>query len=214
MRRRLIFLMLVGIAMLGTTGFAQFPQGAPDQRPNSAPRHFNGMLDDHTPSAAVVGGGPYAMHGKWSLQLDDRSGTATFEAVMNMERSDYGIIQGTVNKDDPASRGPHTHHITMTDGIVTTDWATSCPAFSPASTDGVVVRGTAFVTGNGSGAPFGNPSPLTVCIVGGTAVRFSNMTMTIGKPASNHFGVQAINGVVARCTDRAGRPTSDCSLEE
>jgi hypothetical protein len=214
MRRRLTLVVLMGIAVLGTTGSAQPPQGAHDQRPDSMPRHFSGMLDDHTPSAAVVGGGPYAMHGKWSLNLDDRRDTATFEAVMNMERSDYGIIQGTVNKDDPASRGPHTHHISMSDGIVSTDWATSCPAFSPASTDGFVVRGMAFVTGNGSGAPFGNPSPLTVCVLGGTVVSFSNMTMMIGKPAANHFGVQAINGVVARCTNRAGRPMDDCSVND
>jgi hypothetical protein len=154
------------------------------------------------------------MHGTWSLDVDERRGTARFAVVMDMQTSDYGIIQQTVNKDDPASRGPHTHHISMTDAVVTADWAARCPTFSPAVTDGFVVTGMAFVTGNGRGAPFGNPSPLTVCVLGGTAVRFSNMTMTFGKPAANHFGVQAINGVVARCTDRWNRRTPDCSVNE
>ncbi len=189
-------------------------QAGDRNRPSPPTRHFSGLINDYTPSAAVVGGGPYEMHGKWSLDLDERRGTATFAAVMNMETSDYGITQGTVNKDDPTTRGAHTHHMSMTDGVVTADWVTSCPKFSPAATDGFVVTGSVFVTGNGSGAPFGNPSPLTVCVLGGTVVKFSNITLTIGKPAANHFGLQAIHGVVASCTGRWGIRANDCTVEE
>jgi hypothetical protein len=158
--------------------------------------HYHGLLNDYTPSAAVVKGGPYEMRGKWSLEVDKRQGTAVFSAAMNMETSDYGITQATVDKDDPATRGAHTHHISLTDGAISDDWATSCPKFSPAVTGGFVVRGTATVTGNGGPAPFGNPSPLTICVLGGNDVTFSNVTLTFGQPASNHFGKQAIHGVV------------------
>ena len=127
-----------------------------------------------------------------------------------METSDYGITQGTVDKDDLTTRGAHTHHILMTDGVIgtPTDWMTSCPKFNPVVTGGFVVTGTAFVTGNGSPAgspPFG-PSPLTVCILGGSNVKYSNFTMAIGPKASGHFGTQAIHGVVLKCAGALGAP--------
>ena len=177
------------------------------------PAHFSGLLNDYTPSAAVVKGGPYEMRGKWSLHVDKHRGTATFSAAMNMETSDYGITQNTVNKDDPTTRGAHTHHISMTDGVVSDDWATRCPAFSPAVTGGFVVTGSAFVTGNGSPAPFGNPSPVTLCVLGGSKVTFSNITFTLGLPASSHFGTQAIHGVVLTCFGWA-RESRDCTVQE
>jgi hypothetical protein len=178
------------------------------------PDRFTGLLNDHTPSNAVTKGGPYEMRAKWSLELDERRGTATFEAAMDMSTSDYGIIQNTVDKDNPASRGAHTHHISMTDGVLSTDWASQCPIFSPATTEGFVITGTAFVTGNGSPAPFGNPSPFTVCILGGESVQYSNITVKFGAPASNHFGTQAIHGVILRCTGHFLRESPDCALEQ
>jgi hypothetical protein len=184
-----------------------------DDRGASPRRHLSGLINDYTPSAAVVSGGPYEMRGRWSLDVNERRGTADFSAALNMETSDYGIVQGTVNKDNPATRGAHTHHISLTDGVVTDDWAASCPAFSPAVTDGFVVRGTAFVTGNGAGAPFGNPSPMTICVLGGTVVKLSNMTMTFGMPATKHFGTQAIHGVVIRCPGRGTLDSHDCAVE-
>jgi hypothetical protein len=213
MRARLTFAVLLAAAIAAAT-LSGRPVHATGDRDRPSPRHFSGLINDYTPSAAVVGGGPYEMRGKWSLDLDERQGTATFAAVMNMETSDYGIAQGTVNKDDPTTRGAHTHHMSMTDGVVTADWAASCPKFSPAVTDGFVVTGSAFVTGNGGGAPFGNPSPLTVCVLGGAIVKFSNITLTFGKPAANHFGLQAIHGVVARCTGRWEDQSTDCTVEE
>lgn len=178
----------------------------------SAPVHFSGLINDYTPSAAVVKGGPYEIRGKWHLDVNERDGASRFTAEVNMATSDYGITQGSVNKDDPATRGAHTHHIILTDGVVSSDWLSYCPSFSPAPTGGFVVIGTAFVTGNGSPAPFGNPSPLTLCVVGGPNVKFANLTMAFGVPASKHFGAQAIHGVVARCSDRRGRESSDCEV--
>ncbi|HZP48030.1 MAG TPA: hypothetical protein VFB07_05840 [Vicinamibacterales bacterium] len=183
-------------------------------RRSPALRHFRGLINDYTPSAAVVGGGPYEMRGKWSLDVDERVGTAAFSAVMNMETSDYGIVQGTVNKDDPTTRSAHTHHISMTGAVVTADWAASCPKFSPAVTDGFVVTGSAFITGNGGGAPFGNPSPLTVCVLGGTVVKYSNVTLSFGKPAANHFGLQPVHGVVSHCSGRWEQSSDDCTVDQ
>ena len=176
--------------------------------------HYSGLLNDYTPSAAVVKGGPYEMRGKWSLDVNQRRGTATFSAAMNMETSDYGIAQNTVNKDDPTTRGAHTHHISVTDGVVNDEWTTSCPAFSPAATGGFVVTGTAFVTGNGSPAPFGNPSPVTICVLGGANVEFSNITVTFGAPANTHFGKQAIHGVVLKCGGPWDPESRDCTIQE
>ena len=60
------------------------------------------------------------------------------------------------------------------------------------------------LTGNGQPAPF-DPTPpqsmLTVCVTGVTgeagAVTFSNITLVLGAPANNHFGVgTVIHGVV------------------
>lgn len=177
-------------------------------------QHFRGLINDYTPSAAVVAGGPYEMRGIWSLDVNTRLGTASFSAAMNMETSDYGIVQGTVHKDDPTTRGAHTHHISMTDATVSYDWPASCPKFNPAATDGFVVTGLAFVTGNGSGAPFGNPSPVTVCVLGGPVVKFSNMTLTFGLPATKHFGTLPIHGVVSRCTGPSDHASPDCTVQE
>lgn len=180
------------------------------------PVHYSGLINDYTPTpAAGVKGGPYEMRGEWSLEVDERHGTAKLSAAINMQTSDYGITQGTVNKDDPTTRGAHTHHILVTDGVVSTDdWAASCPKFSPAAMGGFVVRGHAFVTGNGTSAPFGNPSPLTLCVLGGDKVEFSNVTLSFGLPANSHFGVQAIHGVVLHCAGPWGLPSKDCTVQE
>lgn len=205
-----------GSVVLAATGLGGLTAAlAGDEQPR-LPSHFSGLINDYTPSAAVTTGGPYEMRGKWSLEVDERRGTTRFEAAMNMETSDFGITQGTVNKDDPTTRGAHTHHIVMTDGVIGPDWMTFCPPFSPPVTDGFVVTGTAFVTGNGSTPKFGNPSSLTLCILGGTNVKFSNFTMAFGPKAkaSSHFGTQAIHGVVLRCAGPWERISKDCAVEE
>jgi hypothetical protein len=185
--------------------------------PSRLPASFSGLLNDYTPAAPTVAGGPYEMHGKWSLRLHEPRGSARLSAEMTMETSDFA---NTDPDHDPAKLGPHTHHISVTDGVIHDDptdpinWKTQCPTFKPPVADGFVVTGTAYVTGNGGNPPFGNPSAVTICVLGGAQnpsvpgaqafVEFSNFTLAFGQGshASVHFGTQAINGVVTRCERR------------
>jgi hypothetical protein len=197
------------------------------------PASFSGLLNDYTPpppsvpGGPGVAGGPYEMHGKWSLQLNEDRGKATFSAEMTMETADFANTDPT---HDPTKLGPHTHHISVTDGMIhndptdTINWKTQCPAFKPPVSDGFVITGTAYITGNGGNPPFGNPSPVTICILGGTPspsvtgaqafVEYSNFTLTFGNMsrASTHFGTQAINGVIARCERPWSYEPSDCKV--
>ena len=111
------------------------------------PVHFSGVINDYSPS--TVSGGPYEIRGDWSLDVE-RSGTANFSADLKMETSDYGITGATqVDPANPATRSPHTHHISMTNATVSYDTSV-CPANNPPTTvSGLVVTGTATTTGNG-----------------------------------------------------------------
>jgi len=174
------------------------------------PAHFRGLLNDYTPSSVnsvPIKGGPYEMHGTWRLDLDESRSLATFSAAMTMQMVDF------LNADpnfDPGTLGAHTHQIALSGGIVhdgPTDWASMCPKLSPAVAGGFVITGNAYITANGSNPPFGNPTPVTICILGSTNpnvsgaayVQLSNFTLTFGSPASAHFGPQPIHGVVVRC---------------
>ncbi len=209
----------LGIAVGGLT-LARAADEAP------LPAHFIGLFNDYTPS--TVAGGPYEMHGKWFLDLNQERGTATFSAEMTMETADFANSGSGYN---PADLNAHTHHVTVTDGVIHNDptdpinWQNTCiptPPFKPAVTGGFVVTGTAYVTGNGANPPFGNPSLVTICILGGMQnpsitsaqafVTFSNFTLTFGSPASTHFGTQPINGVVAHCEGPGNRESSDCRV--
>jgi len=183
---------------VGTAALAQAP----------TPVHFSGLINDFTPE--TIGGtpvGPWEMHGTWSLDLKGGSGLADFSAAMTMEHSDYAVVDGVDKADDPSNsdaRAAHTHHITMKGAMVSYNTVT-CPVY-PAPTaitnPGFMVTGSAYITGNGSPAPFSKNntvlSPLQVCVNGGTDVPFSNLTLVFGAPASGHFGVQAIHGVVRK----------------
>ncbi len=178
------------------------------------PAHFSGLINDYSPetiSGKVVG--PWEMHGKWSLDLKGRSGLADFSAEMTMELSDHAmevaianaIAAGTVPPtfDDPETRAPHTHHITMKDAKVSYPGTGVCPNYPPptnTTNPGFMLTGPASITGNGGPAPFSKGgtvlSMLQVCVNGGTDVPFSNVTLVFGAPASGHFGTQAIHGVV------------------
>jgi hypothetical protein len=165
------------------------------------PRHLSGIINDYTAATGV--GGPWEMHGKWSLLMKGESGKADFSAVMTMEHPDSWIAlnPGTPpNVDNPSSRSPHTHHITMTGALVSFD-TSACPVDSPVTTGRFVVSGPVEVTGNGSAAPFEakGPSTLQVCITGGLEVEYSNVTLAFidNSKAVGHFGTQAIHGVVS-----------------
>jgi hypothetical protein len=185
--------------------------GARAQAPT--PTHFSGLINDYSPETInkkVVG--PWEMHGKWSLDLKGRSGLADFSAEMTMELSDHAmevaianaILAGIVppSFDDPEARNPHTHHITMKDAKVSIPANGVCPPYATpnTTTPGIMVYGPAYITGNGGPAPFSMNdtllSTLQVCVNGGTDVPYSNVTLVFGTPAYNHFGMQAIHGVV------------------
>jgi hypothetical protein len=155
---------------------------------------FSGTVSDYTTS--TVSGGPWEIRGEWSL---DMSGTANFTAAITMETSDYGISDSTkVDPTNPATRSPHTHNIVMNNATVSYDTST-CPANKPASTGtGVMVTGTATTSANGSPAPFESmgPSTLQVCVIGGSDIEWSNVTIVYTGPATGHFGTQPIHGVV------------------
>jgi hypothetical protein len=170
------------------------------------PRHLTGVINDYTP----ISGGMTAweVRGPWSLNLNPESTTVDFSAALTMELSVLG--QSTANVST-ASLTQHTHHITRKDAAVSfeTVETTDCPKFSPPTSGSVlVVTGNASITANGGLPPFaptGEPSPLTVCVSGGTLVPYANITLQFGLPASNHFGSQAIHGVVRRASFE-GRP--------
>ena len=188
--------------------------GAMGQQPR-VPAHFSGTLDDYTPS--TVKGGPYEMHGTWSLDLHGHGDSvkADFSATMDMETSDYGAVTAKPDVDptNPTTRGAHTHHIRLT-GIPVQPDPTGCPtslpvppptAAPPMTTGGFQFSGiVSLITGNGRQAPF-EPAPpsvptsnLTVCVTGGADVEYSNVTLVFGPPASGHFGTYAIHGVVRK----------------
>jgi hypothetical protein len=157
---------------------------------------MSGVIHDYGPS--TISGGPYEMRGEWTLGID-RTGAGSFTADLTMETSDYGISGSTqVDPTNPATRTPHTHHITVTNASVSYDTSV-CPANNPPTTGpGVVVTGTATTTANGNPAPFESKgaSTLQVCITGGSEVEFANMTLVYTGPATGHFGPQPIHGVV------------------
>jgi hypothetical protein len=159
------------------------------------PVHFTGAIHDYSPS--TVTGGPYEMRGEWTL--DVTGGTGNFSADVAMETSDYGITGATqVDPANPATRGPHTHHISVTNAKVTYD-VSVCPANNPPTTGtGLVVTGAVTTSGNGSPASFESKgaSTIQVCLIGGSEVSFSNMTLVYTGPATGHFGTQPIHGVV------------------
>ena len=174
----------VALATAGMNSLAQAP----------TPMHLSGVINDFTP--ITVGTSPWELRGPWSLELNPESGTANFSATLTMELSDFGQTVTTVNA---VARLQHTHHFTVTNATVIYN-PTDCPPApfpTPPYTARIEVTGTANVEANGSQAPFG-PSPLQVCIAGGSQVEFSNITLVFGgtNGASGHFGSQPIHGVV------------------
>ena len=177
------------------------------------PTHFSGLINDYSPEN-ILGKtvGPWEMHGKWSLDVKGRSGLADFSAEMTMELSDHAMEVAIANAlaagtpppsfDDPETRIPHTHHISMKDAKVSYPAPGVCPAYAKpnTTTQGIMVTGPAYITGNGGPAPFSMNdtllSNLQVCVNGGTDVPFSNVSLQFGAPASGHFGTQAVHGVV------------------
>jgi hypothetical protein len=167
------------------------------------PVHFSGLINDYSPS--TVKGGPWEMHGQWTLDLkQDRHAELGFVAdfAVDMTMSGYGTTGGLPD-GTKGGQSPHTHHIKLT-GVTVTGNMDGCPAVSPATLTGFQLGGTvSLITGNGSDAPFESGAPvstLQVCITGGDEVPYSitnsNISMVFSGPATMHFGTQAIHGVV------------------
>jgi len=180
------------------------------------PNHFSGVINDYTLSN--VAGGPYEMHGQWAMDLYQQWGTtdftADFSADMTMAAITTALVtvatppNATVAVHEQTGVGPHTHHIKLTNVMVTPN-ITGCPTYKTnPSTTGFQVNGTvSLMTGNGSNAPFETTPPsstLQVCVTGGTEIAHSNVTLVFGGPpttAVSHFGTQAIHGVVRKASD-------------
>jgi hypothetical protein len=162
------------------------------------PLHFTGLINDYSPADLNIKGSPYEMHGQWSMDLHEW-GTADFSADMTM--SDYGTTNGVLDATK-GGQNAHTHHIQMTDVKVTWDMI-GCPAYpSPVPTTGFQINGPVrLITGNGSNATF-NTTPLSsslqICVTGGNEVPTANVALVFSGPATNHFGTQAIHGVVRK----------------
>lgn len=157
------------VLAVSATAFAQ------DQDSQDRTLRLSGLINDHTTQAQ----GAWELHGQWSMTVRGESGTADFSAILTMERSDLYVL----TTSDP-TRTAHTHHITLLN-------ATVVP-----TAGGIEVSGLADITANGSPAPLPPPLQLTIDITGGTALTYSNIKLVFGGGAANHFGTQALNGVV------------------
>lgn len=162
---------------------------------------FHGVIDDFTPAST---GGPWEVRGSWSLVVRGKYGQADckadFSAALTMERSDEGILEnghGDFNGVSPADRMAHTHHITLVGAQVTTIGG------------GIEIKGPARITGNGAFPPpfqtNTDLSELTIDITGGNTVEFSNIAVTFGDQAANHFGTLPIHGVVRRSPGKSDK---------
>lgn len=159
---------------------------------------LKGVINDYSPS--TVKGGPWEMHGQWTLDLHPGRDTADFSADMTM--SGYGTSGGVLDALF-AGQNAHTHNLKLSNQKVIWNMD-GCPTFSPATKQGFQISGTvSLLTGNGSNAPFETDPPtstLQVCVTGGDevpySVPYSNITLVFGGPAAAHFGKQAIHGVV------------------
>ncbi len=192
-----------GIRLIAVTGLLSsltLVSGPTATAQEPAPLQFSGLLNDYSPS--TVSGGPWEMHGQWSLSINAWSGVADFSADMTM--SGYGKTSTGAVDPTQGGQNAHTHHIKLTK--VTITWNTDgCPTYTPSTYGGFQLNSTvSLLTGNGSNAAFETSPPsstLQVCVSGGqgdNSVPFSNITLTFGSgsPAIKHFGSQPIHGVV------------------
>jgi hypothetical protein len=154
---------------------------------SATPTRFSGVFDTYTPQLTTNGvtTGPYEIHGPWSVALTANS-HANFFAGLNMELSDGWVLTLNGGNFDPASRGAHTHHISVLNGTVTT-----------LANGGIEITGTAKITVNGATAPV-SPSDVVIDITGGSEVPFSNITLTFAQPGAKHFGSEPLAGFVRR----------------
>ena len=170
-KRRAVIVVCLGtfVWFAGAQGNAQAP----------APPRLAGVINDYSAGA----GGPWHVHAEWELRLNGASGKAEFSAAVAMVRSDLRVVLTEANPANTEARSPHTDHIALTRGVVT-----SLP-------NGLRVTGTATITGNGDPSLV---SAVQIDITGGSVVQYSNVSVTFSSPAASHFGALPLNGVVTR----------------
>src|ERR1700742_4599957 len=139
MRARLVFTALSTLSAVVLAGLA----GSAAAHEDPVPSSFRGLINDYTPVS--VAGGPYEMHGKWHLELNEYRGVANFTAEMSMQTSQYASAAGQAN---PSALGSHTHHFSMTHATISYD-PKACPSAMapiPLTTTGFVVTGLVHIT--------------------------------------------------------------------
>jgi hypothetical protein len=161
------------IACLAMIGVLAGVQGAAQ---GNQTERMSGLINDYS-----AGGGPWHVHADWDVQINGESGKADFSAAVAMVRSDLWVVLTSADPADTEARNPHTHHITLEGGDVTK------------LANGIRITGTATATGSGNPAFV---SPLQIDITGGSAVQFSNVSLTFSGAAAAHFGTAPLNGVV------------------
>jgi len=174
---------------------------------DSRPGRISGVIHDYAPTGVTAPDGTptaWELHGPWNLTFD-KSGTAHFSTSLTMGLSVLG--QSSTDIQDTIL-AQHTHNITM-DGTVTYN-PTDCPAAAaatPAYTARIEIKSSgagASVFANGNVPPFGQFSPLQVCLSGGVVkpnepiVPLSNITLVFGGGAAGHFGGFPIHGAVTK----------------
>ncbi len=212
-------------ATVTTAALGGLTQASAGNRDRAPPAHYSGLLDDSTPYLpSTIKGSPYEMHGHWSLQI--REGGKRRHVLGSHEHggprtsgSCWASRQPTIQR----AEAHHTHHISMSDGVITSDWQTRCPTFSPVVENGFVITGTAtLVTGNGGPRALRKPivaddlraGRTKAAAKGGPYVEYSNITLTFGTPASNHFGTYPIHGVIVRCDEPWEFGERECTVQE
>jgi hypothetical protein len=166
---------------------------------DSAPSNLKGVINDYTPIAG--GTTAWEVRGPWQMKLDKEDNTAVFIASVTMELSPLGQTSTSVGT---SALSQHTHDIKMKDAEIIFN-PTDCPTNAtgtPPYTPRFEILGMATVSANGGGFPpppaTAAPSQLQVCVSGGPVTAYSNVTLVFDKPASGHFGGQAIHGVVRK----------------
>jgi len=168
----------VGVALALTTLFLTGGALQGDSNPN----RFEGVINDFSPPSTNPAG-PYLVSGPWSLQLHP-AGKANFDASLTMVRSTCLLVSGNPICVDEAQRNFHTHHVQMTDGLVSMVGTT------------LVVNGAATVTSNGSQPPVLAGSAVRIEISGGTLLAPTNIKLFFVGGAAGHFTAEPYDGVV------------------
>lgn len=157
--------------LVGSAVVVMLMSSRPGVAQTTAEPLVEGIFHDYT--AALDASGPWQIVGPWSAGVNPTSGSVEFQATLSMVRSDN------------FPRQAHAHHIRMTDGVATP------------IVNGFRITGTAVIINNGTLAPFSG-SPIEFEITGGTALNFTNFTVTFGGGAAGHFGTEPIDGIVTR----------------